>query len=59
MNNAQHLFWNGYYHCHMALWLGASFPDSMVVLENPNPGYMTDPMVWPNSILNAERHDSY
>lgn len=53
MNNAQLVFWNGYYHCHMVLWLGVSLPDSMMILENPNPGYMTDPMAWPNSQLNA------
>ena len=54
LNNAQLAFWNGYYHCHMVLWMGVSLPDSMIILENPNPGYMTDPMVWPNSRINAD-----
>ena len=53
MENAQNAFWNQYYHCHMILWLAVGFPDGMIVLDEPNAGYMTDPMRWPNSPLRA------
>ncbi len=43
----QNLFYNHYHHGHFLLiWQGVSFPDGMVVLEGPEPGYFTDVMVW-------------
>jgi len=42
----QNAFWNGYYHGHFLIWQGVSFPDGMLVLEGPFPGYQTDTMVW-------------
>lgn len=38
----------------MVLWLGFGLPDGMMGLNEPNPGFMTDPMQWPNSSLNAD-----
>lgn len=53
-NNAQFPFYNGYHHGHFLIWQGISFPDGMVVLEGPEPGYYTDTMVWRDCQL---RHD--
>ena len=46
----------------MVLWLAVGFPDGMIVLDEPNAGYMTDPMRWPVSpirtkmlLINAQR----
>ena len=50
-NNAQNLFYNNYHHGHFIIWQGVTFPDGMVVLEGPEPGYFTDVMVWRNSQL--------
>ncbi len=36
------------------LWLGVGFPDGMIVLDPPNPGFMTDPMAWPHSTIRAD-----
>ena len=43
--------------------MGALFPDGMIVIEGPNCGYLTDPMVWNTSsmreqmvAINATRH---
>ena len=35
-----------YHHGHFIIWQGVSFPDGMVVIEGPEPGFMTDTMVW-------------
>ena len=45
-NNAQFPMYNGYFHAHCMIFLGVSFPDGMVVLEPPFPGYFTDVMAW-------------
>jgi hypothetical protein len=44
--NVQNAFYNAYHHGHYIIWQGVSFPDGMVVLEGPEPGFMTDIMVW-------------
>jgi hypothetical protein len=43
-----------YYHGHCIIWQGVSFPDGMIVLEGPFPGFNTDPMVWRDCQI---RHD--
>jgi hypothetical protein len=43
-----------YYHGHFLIWQGVSFPDEMVVLEGPFPGYNTDMIVWRDCQI---RHD--
>ena len=41
------MFYEGrYYHGHYLIWQGVSFPDGMIVLEGPFPGFNTDPIVW-------------
>jgi hypothetical protein len=45
-NNVQFPFWNGYYHMHCIIFLGISFPDGMLVIDPPFPGYFTDVMSW-------------
>jgi hypothetical protein len=45
-DNAQNAFYNGYHHGHFIIWQGVSFPDGMLVIEGPFPGYYTDTMVW-------------
>ena len=52
--NAQLPFWNRYYHSHVVMWLGLAFPDGMIVLDRPNAGFITDPMAWPTSTIQAE-----
>lgn len=42
----QNAFWNGYFHGHFLIWQGVSFPDGMLVLEGPEPGFNTDTIVW-------------
>ena len=37
-----------YHRGHYLIWQGVSFPDGMVVMDNPAPGYMNDPLVWAN-----------
>ena len=37
----QNSMWNGYLHGHQIMWLGASFPDGMVVIDGPFPGEQT------------------
>ena len=54
LNNIQNSFWNKYFHKHILIWLALTFPDGMVVLENPFPGFMTDPMCWRDSVLRQE-----
>lgn len=44
--NAQFAFHNHYHHGHFIIWQAVTFPDGMVVLEGPEPGYFTDIMVW-------------
>lgn len=51
-NNAQFPFFNQYHHGHFIIWQGVTFPDGMVVLEGPEPGYFTDIMVWRDCQLN-------
>lgn len=36
------------------LWLGVAFPDGLMVLDEPNAGFMTDPMAWGTSNLRTE-----
>ena len=43
-----------YYHGHYLIWQGVSFPDGMVVLEGPFPGFNTDTIVWRDCQI---RHD--
>ena len=50
-NNAQNAFWNGYYHMHLILWIGLSFPDGMIVLDGPVVGGETDATQWRDSEL--------
>ena len=50
-NNAQFPMWNGYYHTHCMIFLGLCFPDGLVVLEPPFPGYFTDTMCWRDCVL--------
>ena len=45
-DNAQHAFYNHYHHGHFIIWQAVTFPDGMIVLEGPEPGYFTDIMVW-------------
>lgn len=45
-DNAQFAFFNQYHHGHFIIWQGVTFPDGMIVLEGPEPGYFTDIMVW-------------
>ena len=52
--NAQLPFWNRYYHSHVVMWLGLAFPDGMILLDNPNAGFITDPMAWPTSTIQAD-----
>jgi len=45
-NNLQNSFYNKYYRGHFLIWQGVSFPDGMIVIEGPEPGFKTDTMVW-------------
>lgn len=45
-NNAQYPFYNHYHHGHFIIWQGITFPDGMIVLSGPEPGFYTDIMVW-------------
>jgi hypothetical protein len=56
-NNAQFPFWNGYYHMHCIIYLGISFPDGMVVIDTPFPGYFTDVMTWGESLVRHQLVD--
>jgi hypothetical protein len=49
--NAQHPFWNGYYHCHCLIFLTINFPDGMLVLEPVSPGYYTDLLCWNEAVI--------
>ena len=53
-NNMQNPYYNGYHHGHFLIWQGVSFPDGMVVIEGPFPGYFNDVMVWRDCQI---RHD--
>ena len=53
-NNAQFYFYNGYFREHVIMYLGLSFPDGMLVLDPPQPGYFTDTMQWRDSIMQNE-----
>ena len=46
IRNVQNLFYNRYKHRHMLNWLGFAFPDGMMILDGPFPGYFTDSMCW-------------
>ena len=46
VRNVQNLFYNRYKRGHMLNWLGFAFPDGMMVLDGPFPGYFTDSMSW-------------
>jgi len=50
-NPIQNAFYNGYHHGHFIIWQGVSFPDGMVVIEGPEPGYKTDTMVWASCLI--------
>jgi hypothetical protein len=50
-NANQNAFYNGYHHGHFIIWQGISFPDGMVVMEGPEPGYETDTMVWRDCLI--------
>ena len=41
-NAIQNAFWNRYYHGHVLIYQGVSFPDGMLVVEGPEPGFQTD-----------------
>jgi hypothetical protein len=47
----QNAFWNRYHHGHYIIWQGVSFPDGMVVMEGPEPGFQTDTMVWRDCLI--------
>jgi hypothetical protein len=53
-NAVQNAFWNGYHHGHFIIWQGISFPDGMVVMEGPEPGYETDTMVWRDCLIRQQ-----
>ena len=53
-NNAQLPFWNGYMHGHFIIFQAASWPDGMVVLEGPFPGFDTDVVIWRDSVLRQQ-----
>ena len=53
----QNAFWNGYHHGHFIIWQGVSFPDGMVVIDGPFPGYETDTMVWRDSAVREQLDD--
>ena len=53
----QNSFYNAYHHGHFLIWMGLTFPDGMLVLEGPTPGFMTDPMFWRNSQLRRRSGD--
>ena len=36
------------------MWLGLAFPDGMMLLDNPNAGFIADPMAWPTSTIQAD-----
>ena len=36
------------------IWQGVSFPDGMMVLEGPFPGFNTDTVVWRDSEVRAD-----
>ncbi len=55
--NIQNAFWNGYHHGHFIIWQGVSFPDGMIVLEVPFPGYETDTMVWRDCEIRNQLQD--
>jgi hypothetical protein len=38
--------YNHYHHGHFLIWQGITFPDGMVVLSGPEPGFFVDIMVW-------------
>jgi hypothetical protein len=50
----QNALYNAYYHSHCIIWQGCGFPDGMVVLDGPDPGYKTDPMVWRDCFLKIQ-----
>jgi hypothetical protein len=52
-NNAQNAFYNGYFGLHVLMYLFLSFPDGMVVMDIPRPGYFTDIMLWRDSDFRA------
>ena len=47
-------FCDRYYHGHYIIWQGVSFPDGMIVLDGPFPGFNTDPMVWRDCEIRQE-----
>jgi len=50
----QNPFWNGYHHGHFLMYQGVSFPDGMVVISGPEPGYYTDLMLWRDCRLRVD-----
>ena len=46
VRNVQNLFYNRHKRRHIMNWLGFAFPDGMMALDGPFPGYFTDSMSW-------------
>lgn len=50
-NVIQNAFWNRYYKSHVLIYQGLSFPDGLLVVEGPEPGFETDWMVWRDCLI--------
>lgn len=53
-NNLQNSFYNRYHRGHFIIWQGISFPDGMLVVDGPEPGFKTDTMVWRDCMVRHE-----
>ena len=44
--NIQNAYYSRYVHAHIQQWAGTCFPDGMIILDGPYPGYYVDPSTW-------------
>ena len=49
LRNVQNAFWNRYKRHHTLNWLGFSWPDGLLTLDGPFPGFYTDHVSWISS----------
>lgn len=47
----QNAFWNRYFHAHILIYQGITFPDGLLIVEGPEPGFETDWIVWRNCLV--------
>ena len=47
----QNAFWDGYFHAHVFVYQGVSYPDGMLTIKGPFAGFQTDWMVWRASFI--------